>query len=81
MVKVKEQVVILIITHDSNTNNKRCRRLSHSRETGCNVVAGRVIGTHAHEVMSIVQHLMSHCDEEAGSPGKPVQVSLCMPIL
>ncbi|KAL3134655.1 hypothetical protein ABBQ32_007664 [Trebouxia sp. C0010 RCD-2024] len=35
---------------------------------------GRLIGTHAHEVMSIVQHLMSHCDEEAGCPGKPVQV-------
>lgn len=35
---------------------------------------GRLIGTHAHEVMSIVQHLMSHCDEEAGSQGKPVQI-------
>lgn len=42
----------------------------------CGVVAGRLIGTHAHEVMSIVQHLMSHCDEEAGSQGKPVQVTL-----
>ena len=40
----------------------------------CQVIAGRLIGTHAHEVMSILQHLMSHCDEEAGSQGKPVQV-------
>ena len=40
------------------------------------MLAGRLIGTHAHEVMSIVQHLMSHCDEEAGSKDKPVQVSL-----
>ena len=36
--------------------------------------AGRLIGTHAHEVMSIMQHVMSHYDEEAGSKESPVQV-------
>lgn len=35
---------------------------------------GRLIGTHAHEVMSIMQHLMSHCDDEAGSADGPVQI-------
>lgn len=44
-------------------------------QDGWTVIAGRLIGTHAHEVMSIVQHLMSHCDVEAGSTDKPVQVS------
>lgn len=35
---------------------------------------GRLIGTHAHEVMSIMQHVMSHYDEEAGSKESPVQI-------
>lgn len=36
--------------------------------------AGVLIGTHAHEVMSIMQHLLSRYDEEAGTEGQPVQV-------
>ncbi|DBA73502.1 hypothetical protein WJX77_001486 [Trebouxia sp. C0004] len=35
---------------------------------------GRLIGTHAHEVMSIIQHLMSKYDDEAGGEDGPVQI-------
>jgi len=38
--------------------------------------AGRLIGTHAHEVMSIMQHLMSNYDDEAGGEDGPVQVTV-----
>lgn len=38
--------------------------------------AGVLIGTHAHEVMSIMQHLLSSYDYEAGDEGHPVQVEL-----
>ena len=37
---------------------------------------GRLIGTHAHEVMSIMQHLMSNYDDEAGGKDGPVQVTM-----
>ncbi len=37
---------------------------------------GRLIGTHAHEVMSIMQHLMSNYDDEAGGEDGPVQVTM-----
>lgn len=36
--------------------------------------AGVLIGTHAHEVMSIMQHLMNGYDKDAGNDGQPVQV-------
>ena len=37
---------------------------------------GRLIGTHAHEVMSIMQHLMTKYDDEAGGEDGPVQVTV-----
>lgn len=59
-------------THAALVGNSTAK-LEHLQD-GWSVSAGRLIGTHAHEVMSIVQHLMSHCDVEAGSTDKPVQV-------
>lgn len=48
---------------------------------GPHVLAGRLIGTHAHEVMSIMQHLLSKYDDEAGGTDGPVQVPLHLPLL
>jgi len=52
----------------------------HVTKLSCNLQmcmhAGRLIGTHAHEVMSIMQHLMSNYDDEAGGEDGPVQVTM-----
>lgn len=37
--------------------------------------AGRLLGTHAHEVMSITAQLLASFDDQAGGPGAPVGLS------
>ena len=44
-----------------------------SEELVCS--AGPLVGTHAHEVMSIMAQLMGRFDDEAGDEGRPVPVS------